>query len=342
MPRKARIVVMPLNSDRSDFTESRDNFPSWEDACLPGDTLVDPSTVSNNSSFLSIGAKAALAEHLRHVSKHGLDESSSALRNDTPDHPLDRHWEALMDGHNLSHISWYNSSDQGVEILKGEASSDYFDSSRVQLLFTPEKNRDKLDRVSHRGYTEESFSSDSAEVGMFSIDSPEVSSEEPLAAVDISRISADGSDAPIKHVLSPDCSFAQDHRSTIDDVQHLFASMQSVASPIVSRSFPKPPSSRSSLARVSPYAPTKENLPPAPIARRHNTSATTAHSDLSSLRKSLDFGGSSRESPRGAMSPFLDRRLYRTVVPTRVFMTEPDDFPEQYDSFSARPTHRSI
>jgi hypothetical protein len=32
----------------------------------------------------------------------------------------------------------------------------------------------------------------------------------------------------------------------------------------------------------------------------------------------------------------MDRRRYRTVVPARVFMDEPDDFPDQDDSFSVR------
>ena len=65
-----------------------ENFPSWEEA-FEGEnhpnrshaaSWLDQSSLCSMSSSLnlSIGARAALAEHIRHIAKHGFDETSSS------------------------------------------------------------------------------------------------------------------------------------------------------------------------------------------------------------------------------------------------------------------------
>lgn len=122
---------------------------------------------------MSIGARAAIYEHTRHVSKYGLDgdfhvDDSSPTKSTI--HSSSDEWERLMDGvpcntsiiadSNVSaSFSFYrngngNTSCAGISenhILDTtyENQSDYFNSSRVmQSLATPEKNKRKVDEAS--------------------------------------------------------------------------------------------------------------------------------------------------------------------------------------------------
>ncbi|GAX20943.1 hypothetical protein FisN_1Lu397 [Fistulifera solaris] len=127
------------------------------------------SDASTNMLNLSIDARAALDEHLRHVAKFGIDDSH--YENDNKQDfsfesyqkdPRDALWQRLVDPnysnnttkdatHLLSHdlmrliskASFAQSvvgHSQDVETVNDQ-SSDYFNSSRVYLLKTPERNR---------------------------------------------------------------------------------------------------------------------------------------------------------------------------------------------------------
>ena len=66
----------PPHRANNPFSErQRDNFPSLDAAFLKNHSIEIESTCSQGSSFLniSIGARAALTEHLRHVAKYGID-----------------------------------------------------------------------------------------------------------------------------------------------------------------------------------------------------------------------------------------------------------------------------
>jgi hypothetical protein len=211
-------------SPRNPFYErERNNFPDFEIALKPGspssyyaNTFDDDDEADDddqrqhssvcsggNSSILnmSIGARAALNEHLRHIAKHGIDgESGNSGNNhddddnlgnaespppsDSHNNPLDEHWENLLDISNrvnssgeagsfaggalaaaaaaatipspfgdsspLNHLMYAASSEadgDGIEVMT-DVSHDYFNSSRVKLLATPERNlHRRLDMV---------------------------------------------------------------------------------------------------------------------------------------------------------------------------------------------------
>jgi len=460
------------------------NFPCFDDAfrsindnderCIDQSSeAVDQSICSQASLLnLSIGARAALNEHLRHVAKYGLDDSrevaqdfglegENSLR--TQRDPRDVLWEKLVDSSNISFNSVTNSAHLSLENLRyfdqvltlpsddgheevetlADQSSDYFNSSRVMLLQTPDRIRStKMNAVTSRtgGSTfDESFacseecepssvarlfhasraqfnSTDVARPMMAELpnfDSTTTDNSFSLSAVDLSRISADGSE-DLCPKRSPDTSFvSQDHRTTIDDSRYgaiepltsptyrsygestpqrkpdhksfwpshrkspprrqyikenvLNHSEKLGLSPAGSRSQgsgskKKPPLTTSKL--VVPESQRQRSVPvgssirlPAHDSRISSmiveyggpVRAEGCDSDLSTLQNSSSEKNSNvrKESPLSSSdasqinTPSLDlddRRRYRTVVPTRVFLTEPpDEFPEQYDSFSAPP-----
>ena len=197
------------------------NFPAIEDAMDSSALSRSPSSPSPSLMDLSIGALAALNEHLRHVAKYGIDNNSNIgssnnsisfddpqkeqehdyseeqvdqgvskgksqkvqqLENitssDTPRNPLDEKWEHLVDD-NLSENSFSltscrQSSRNGIDRLERTTpikkddiygtfdalseNSNYFNSSRVLLLKTPERdqNRQPNAAVTMRG--DDSFS----------------------------------------------------------------------------------------------------------------------------------------------------------------------------------------
>jgi hypothetical protein len=180
------MMISPVA--RNPFYErNREHFPDFEIALKPvasfleeddeNRTTVDHSVCSGggNTSVLnmSIGARAALNEHLRHVAKFGIDgekEHDTSIPSDEQSrhyHPdddvLDEHWENLLDLskvnssgdagsilgaatppsplHNIMYASSRNGeSDDAIEVMT-DVSHDYFNSSRVQLLTTPERYR---------------------------------------------------------------------------------------------------------------------------------------------------------------------------------------------------------
>jgi hypothetical protein len=128
------------------------------------------SDASTNMLNLSIDARAALDEHLRHVAKFGIDDSHYCFEKDHKQDcsfesyqkdPRDALWQRLVDPnfshstikdatHLLSHdlltlisktsIAQSAGQNQDNEPVSDQ-SSDYFNSSRVYLLKTPERNR---------------------------------------------------------------------------------------------------------------------------------------------------------------------------------------------------------
>ena len=503
--------------------EGRDNFPAFDEALSakkgdrPSDNVDQSMCSTASSAALSIGARAALNEHMRHVAKYGLDDSQYGTRMmeenfspQRPQNPLDEAWEKLVDtsNNNLLHLSSSSANEnsfvsfadlrlapaqddggggEGIEIMAADQSSDYFNTSKVMLLQTPERNRSrKIRAVTSRQEgseeEEESFgsgndasppmmhlfqqqvmaqqSAPAADLSQFS----EVGGGTPgrdhsfvsLSAVDLSRISAEGSEvhaptAPTRP--SPDSSFAlQDHCTTIFEVpldaeSRQDAPLASTISPLSPTAAFRPTPPRPHVARTFPptWSPPKRSPPSSshykennstpnfveslgfsPIGTRaaKSTARTTSHSSSNSRQRTserltsqslfteshqrkpssfhtapalLGPDSSSTLRPRrrpqqlaggsagmvveynssltddisplhsssehkkndgsmmstssstslnrtalSASSSILvgDRRFYRTVVPQRVFWKEPEDFPEQYDSFSV-PVARS-
>lgn len=190
---------MPLSSSTRDIRSSRQtgqrlhrpepqqqqHHQSFESAA------VDVSMCSHASlSQLSIGARACLNEHLRHVAKFGLDDSLYAQRMDLEDHsggeadhvtgssrssrkqrdPRDLLWEKLVDApaeftvdqdysgssdiivspvldedlrqyYDTVFANSHGDVQQDVEVMAADQSTDFFNSSRVWLLTTPDRNR---------------------------------------------------------------------------------------------------------------------------------------------------------------------------------------------------------
>jgi hypothetical protein len=253
---------------------------------------------------MSIGARAALNDHLRYVAKYGIDGekenntsmASGSLHDSEEDEEeerillagkttnsnniLDEHWETLLNSSlqvnsssetgsssgipappGMSSCSIRNryhdvlnsscspeyhgtttvaATDDSIEVMT-DVSHDFFNSSRVNVLRTPERNRNRrLDMVVTRDRTpicnpfcEDSFLDTSEEYHDTSgITDDRNTSLQSFNPGDISRISAVGSDTR----RSPEESFlSQDHHLEIDD---------SALSPILDTS-----------ARYSPFRP---------------------------------------------------------------------------------------
>jgi hypothetical protein len=143
---------------------------------------------------MSIGARAALNEHLRHVAKYGIDGEKSITRKsdknshdqegflaaDNANNILDEHWENLLDVSScrvnssceaesfvgaaplsllastfgdsfpMNSVTYATSPEgdgDGIEVMY-DVSHDFFNSSRVKLLTTPERSQNRrLDMV---------------------------------------------------------------------------------------------------------------------------------------------------------------------------------------------------
>eukprot|EP00977_Amphora_coffeiformis_P027641 scaffold34628_cov166-Amphora_coffeaeformis.AAC.9 len=163
----------------------RENFPSLDRAL---GALIDNEHKSSDHSSssdsrtdsldLSIDARAALHEHLRHVNKFGVDGevaeqretstgdvSSSRLASTAlPNNTLDEEWENILQGNPMDfHYSLNDSAlptfdrlqvlnattpENDIEVavmemtcIEADGEDDYFNSSKVWQLMTPEKNR---------------------------------------------------------------------------------------------------------------------------------------------------------------------------------------------------------
>ena len=124
---------------------------------------------SQNVSLMdmSIGARASMTEHLRHIAKFGFDNSPDLQIMDQQNqqqqqqqHLIDDEWNQLLDG-----ISWTGADDSfnnmapiltfhddgydSIEVT-ADVSSDFFNSSRIYQLSTPEKNKNRTLAVTTR------------------------------------------------------------------------------------------------------------------------------------------------------------------------------------------------
>lgn len=172
--------------------QTRNNYPGLDDAFQINSSVVsgvnlspcspDRSSIAAPSDLnMSIGARAAIYEHTRYISKYGLDaDSPSPLKtsSSSPSFPSSRQsqyahdgdeWDRIMDGVacNTSivaeslvstSLSLHHGNCSYLDISLNRAldttalsenQSDFFNSSRVmQYLATPEKNKEKVDEAS--------------------------------------------------------------------------------------------------------------------------------------------------------------------------------------------------
>ncbi len=177
------------HSDRNNFPgvdralsldDENDNrvFSSQEQRMSPS---PDHSICSHSSSLnMSIGARAALNEHLQHVALHGIDghyalETSASFER----LPQDEIWDCLLDGNlsvtSASYPSLFDrlqpvstiteGGEEEIEIaftdVSGGSNSDYFNSSRVWQLETPERNKQIRQTIITRRGDEQYEESDS-------------------------------------------------------------------------------------------------------------------------------------------------------------------------------------
>ena len=143
------------------------NFPGLENAF---DSTKKTSPDRQSSVLdISIGAHAAINEQTRHVAHFGLDGTKTAKA--PHGWSGDYEWDHLLDETNVSHVSTYvtdiepnvmHPGQSFVSQLRNNASvldenepldmtfdqSDFFSSSRVGILTTPEKNKPKVDEAS--------------------------------------------------------------------------------------------------------------------------------------------------------------------------------------------------
>jgi hypothetical protein len=164
---------------------------------------------------MSIGARAALTDHLRHVARFGVDGEATAVEQEKEQETSqDAFWNHLLD---QSHFSSSTSSSEiriqavlavqpdgheAVEVSllanSNDSSSDYFNTSRVMLLATPEKNKNRAPRILTRKEEQEFGEEEEANTTVDSIADDEImfratlqqDADSSFAAVDVSRISA--------------------------------------------------------------------------------------------------------------------------------------------------------
>jgi hypothetical protein len=446
----ARGACRSSSASTNPFNSTRINFPSFDEALYSkaekaAETEADDSILSSSSmANLSIGARAALTEQLALISRLGIDSSrddaAEECASDDRD-PLDIKWQSLINA-NISYISMANASfqtlaspirldrvcsnindagEEEIEIMAETSSdyfndSDFFNSSRVLMLKTPERlynvhaHSQKNDlfacqnRSSHCKQHREPDYMHSGSIFQDDMHTDEHSEFNSLAAADISHISADGSEAHMKQVCSPDCSFIHDNRPSMEAVASPTA--LSFTSPVRSVSQMRQDSKRSSprskdhldyyISASKPLSALRRSPPRLILARsidkENNPLYDTAHTtissaascaaemamqymhqsssqqsincdrmppslslgtsrnvpskrlpameleitrniDTSTLRSTSSENKSSLTNTSSSISS-QDRRLYRTVVPPRVFLTENTEFPEQHDSFS--------
>jgi hypothetical protein len=163
-PRRRR----PRQGARHPFPElDRNNFPGLDPVLksLHDETPAANRSVcsSHNASLMdmSIGARASMTEHLRHIAKFGLDGGAPDEQQQQL-HPSDEEWNQLLDG---SEASWANGIDDSfanmasnlivqdeldsIEVI-ADVSIDFFNSSRIYQLSTPEKNKNVIRAVTTR------------------------------------------------------------------------------------------------------------------------------------------------------------------------------------------------
>jgi hypothetical protein len=183
------------------------------------------------------------------------DQQVTTENDDFPKNNLDEHWDNLLDDDHRGNTSGSFFQDSyfprldilalpdtyGIESIEvmTDVSQDYFNSSRVKMLATPERNLNRREMVSTRQKVEEPYEDDyeyydtessgnhnmAPELKAGSQHSTEHNSSfQSFGVNDISHIS--NADSETQRL--PDSSF-QDHRLTIDDAA--FSPMLDVASP---------------------------------------------------------------------------------------------------------------
>ena len=206
---------IPVNPFSQSNNYNTNNYPGLDHAFDKQSSIISATTPDRSSSIISpppsdylnmsIGARAAINEHTRHVAKYGLDGSfcnhqqqHPTAEDITPTRPSptktnyssimkDEEWDRLMDGsishasfsstflvdnnrslishalsthhgrsgggtggnhHNNHHHHHHNVSTSSALNMTSDQSSDFFTSSRVTMLTTPEKNKAKVDEAS--------------------------------------------------------------------------------------------------------------------------------------------------------------------------------------------------
>lgn len=89
--------------ESSSSSSSLDRDPS--SLMLDRSVCFDSSSLPSSSLDMSIGARAALSEHLRHIARYGLDGQQNVVLQPGERDGLDEEWDRLMDG-NASLASW--------------------------------------------------------------------------------------------------------------------------------------------------------------------------------------------------------------------------------------------
>lgn len=162
----------PFQQQRTNPFASRNNynFPGLDNAF---DSTKKTSPDRQSSMLdISIGAHAAINEQTRHVAQFGLDGTNQTKV--SHQWSGDYEWDHLLDETNVSHVSYPSTcvtdtepnimhpGQSFVSQLRNNASvldenepldmtcdqSDFFSSSRVCILTTPEKNKPKVDEAS--------------------------------------------------------------------------------------------------------------------------------------------------------------------------------------------------
>lgn len=188
-----RTPVRQGGRTRNPFAEvNRENFPSWDRVIGVREDKQRTLTNSNGSSSdldhsevsssscptstldMSIGARAAMTEHLRHIALHGLDGQNSETSTLHSRSPQEEAWDHLLDVNNTSMV-WeqlepvFSVDQDGTEAVEVAAdfssdyvnNSDYFNSSKIWQLSTPEKNKELRRSVTTRRHHDHSVESDS-------------------------------------------------------------------------------------------------------------------------------------------------------------------------------------
>jgi hypothetical protein len=92
---------------------------------------------------------------------------------------------------------------------------------------------------------------------------------------------------------------------------------------------------KNSLSSISPNSSTEHHISTKPTA---NSSSSLSASTKNSVKQEKSVHNTVQQTWDG----FTDRRRYRTVVPIRVFISEPNLFPDEEDSFSNQPKQMSL
>ena len=387
--------------------KQRDNFPCLDSVFqMKNHSIEIESTCSQGSSFLniSIGARAALTEHMRHVAKYGIDgedgedgEREEAIELHLVEHknPLDDQWDYLLSDEYSNNIdgsfaqldcietSAVDTSFAGLTDISNSA--DYFNSSRVKLLVTPERNKNNSGMVITREDAINSFDDDDDDDDDFSPSNnfavpPEVLNQEQqeefprvfsfnsLNGVDISRISNANSFHDQSKLFPDEDAFSNimediPHSSSLIHDSSFYSSTPLRHPPPSCDTTPRPLSKQGKLPRSTRKGKENTDLWASPAAILHGSASPLDQRDsnqkgleqlpndfLQALdeiqkdeqpspilqRKQTKQISSSGQSSTTAPQPSLTgRKLYRTVVPRRVFLdSTSENFIEKDDSFS--------